>query len=103
MEVFRLMQRLKQIEAQNLQQVEVRFLWGNHDVWLMEANLFNDEDVMGKWLMNGGVQAREDFRNAGIGINELALFMLENFELFHDEILQAPECTKEEYDLFDKF
>ncbi|CAF0947892.1 unnamed protein product [Rotaria sordida] len=27
----------------------------------------------------------------------------QNFELFEDELLQAPECTKEEYDLFDEF
>jgi hypothetical protein len=27
----------------------------------------------------------------------------QNFELFDDELLQAPECTKEECDLFDKF
>ncbi|CAF0771752.1 unnamed protein product [Rotaria sp. Silwood1] len=27
----------------------------------------------------------------------------QNFELFEDEPLQAPECTQEEYDLFDKF
>jgi len=27
----------------------------------------------------------------------------QNFELFDDEFLQAPECTQEEYDLFHKF
>ncbi|MBF0489352.1 MAG: metallophosphoesterase [Candidatus Omnitrophica bacterium] len=82
-EVFQLMKQLKQIEAQNPDLIEVHLLWGNHDAFLFEGNMLGDERARLIWWQNGGKKAKEEFERKGVDINELARFMLENFELFH--------------------
>lgn len=82
-EVFELLRELKAIEKENPGQVEVRLLWGNHDVMLMQYNLLQDQEALGDWLSEGGLQTYKDFRGAEIEGKDVALFMLENFELFY--------------------
>ncbi len=80
--VLEIFQELKKIEAAN-PNISVKFLWGNHDVWLVQAILLNDEQAAAQWKAQGGQEVIDQFNNAGLDIKELALFMVKNFELFH--------------------
>ncbi len=80
--VFEIFQELKRIEASN-PNISVRFLWGNHDVWVAQAILLNDNEAASQWRAQGGRELVDQFKRAGLNVRELALFMVKNFELTH--------------------
>ncbi len=82
-EVFLLLKRLKEIEKENPGRVEVHLLWGNHDVLFMQAVLLDDRKAMGGWLSSGGGQTYMNFQGVSMNREDVAVFMLENFELYY--------------------
>ncbi|MBU4311928.1 MAG: metallophosphoesterase [Candidatus Omnitrophica bacterium] len=57
--------------------------FGNHDVWLIQALLLNDKLAYKQWFKQGGRELMEEFERKGQNPKELALWMLQNFKLFH--------------------
>ena len=90
-ENFRILKELKRIADENAN-VSVHLLLGNHDAMLIQGVLLGDRDAMGMWLTNGGMDFAEELgiqvRNEHDVINnpqirEIALWLLQNLELFH--------------------
>ncbi len=76
---WKIFQELIQIAKEN-PNVTVDLLFGNHDVWLIQAILLNDQNAMRGWRAQGGQEVIDEL---GMGkVKELAVWMLQNFKLF---------------------
>ena len=79
---FEILKELKDI-ADNNPNVQVNLCLGNHDVWLIQAILLNDEKALKNWIRNGGMPVIENFKANNADIKDLAEWLLGNMKLFH--------------------
>jgi len=83
---FEILKELKRLAEEN-SNISVHFLLGNHDVWIPQSILLNDSQAQRNWLPQEGQKVVDEFQDHKVNIKELALFVLENFELMHiDEL-----------------
>jgi len=71
---------LKEIESRNAN-ISVDLVFGNHDILLIMAMLIEEESMKAEWLRMGGNTVLNELGKDAV--RELALWMLNNFKLFH--------------------
>lgn len=59
------------------------FCFGNHDIMLIQALLFNNIEAKENWRRNGGNALEKEFKETDKDPRELAEWMLQNFKLFY--------------------
>ncbi|MBZ0166813.1 MAG: hypothetical protein K8I00_08395, partial [Candidatus Omnitrophica bacterium] len=80
--VYTMFRELKELEKAHAN-LTVKLLYGNHDVWLLEAMMAIERRDWDVWENNGGDATLQELHKRGGNMFQLMQFMLENFDLYY--------------------